>query len=76
MTKRIDSHDLETWEQIADAMGIHEVTAKAAAERKEDPLPVYVDGAGRTVADSEEIREWLFRIRVPWAQRRRTRAGQ
>jgi hypothetical protein len=54
--------DLETWPQIAGAMGKSEGWCRKMSERAEDPLPVtHVGAISRVVAVRAELEDWWVR---------------
>ena len=56
--------DLEGWDEIADVVGCRPRTARAYANRNDDPLPVYA-AFGRVVAIRDEVKAWKLRQYKP-----------
>ena len=54
--------DLDTWDEIANALGVSTRTARRWAELDDDPLPVSrMDDTGRARARSAQVQAWLNR---------------
>lgn len=56
----LGGYDYTGWKEIADALGVHEATARRWHGREDDPLPIHPIG-GQVRARATELEEWLER---------------